>query len=113
MRACISRLGIIYLTPHRIDVDTAGVPESRDAGAPEVLTERMLEAGVLALAHIRKPLADDEISLREAVREVYLAVRQASEARPIHVVETGYRRLFGSSVHAGMFLKRSGRGYRV
>ena len=89
-------------------LDTTTTKEIIDTmpGAPEIFTEAMLEAGVLALAHIRQSLCDDEITLREAVRLVYLAARQAKSS-PMPVLETGYRKLFPASVFWEMSRLRS------
>jgi hypothetical protein len=97
----------MYLKPHGTSrsasgADGASVP---DAGAPEILTEQMLEAGVLALAAIREDLTDGDLTLREAVRIVYLAARGASSDLSSPISETGYRRLFPSSFYEEMFLK--------
>lgn len=75
-----------------------------EAGAPEIFTEAMLEAGVEALAALRQQLCDNEVTLREVVREVYLATHRSSPDGLTPILETGYRKLFPASLYTEMFL---------
>lgn len=88
-------------------VKASPTPEMAGDGAPENerLTEKMLQAGVLVLAHHRQDLADGDVTLREITREVYLAVRRASVDVSNPILETGYRQLFPSSAYQETFLK--------
>ena len=81
--------------------------KDRGASAPEEFTEEMLEAGVLVLAGLRQPLCDDEITLREVVRRVYMAARQVRTSESIEVSALRYRRLSRAFSDAETFQKRS------
>lgn len=87
------------------DHSANGNENAPEAGAPEILTDEMIEAGALALASLRDDLEDGGITLREAARTLYTAMRLASASGSSPISPLKWSLSVSASDYRGTFLQ--------